>query len=142
MAANPWGTRKWKELARIDWLRGTAEDDNINRWWEHLYDAVPVFEQLCTKLSSTNSKGNVVEACVGASFLASHELLNRRCRFRTEPPEALEAAAEICPRFAACGVSTPPLIPRKDMLGIPALLEGRVLHEPDLHRAAQPRDFS
>ena len=30
LAASPWRKGKWQELARIDWLRGTVEDDKIN----------------------------------------------------------------------------------------------------------------
>ena len=52
---------KWKELARIDWLRGTASDDMANRWREHLYDSVPAFRLLSDDdFLSTNTKGNVV----------------------------------------------------------------------------------
>ena len=81
-------------LARNDWLRGTVADDQMNVWCEHLYDTVPVLAQLGTSdVESTNTKGNVVEACVGASFLASHELLSKRFHFRTEPPNALQEAA-------------------------------------------------
>ena len=130
----------WQQLDRIDWLRGTVKDDKANAWWAHLYDTVPVLRQLGTaNVTSTNTKGNAVEACVGASFLASHELLNRRFQFRTEPPEALKAAAEMFTRFAACDVSTPPLIPRKDYFGIPALLEGLVLNAVLPRHARSPR---
>ena len=142
LAASPWKTGSWKELARIDWMRGTAEDDKMNVWWEHLFDTVPAFTQLCTEASSTNSKGNVVEACVGASFLASHEHARKRYHFRTVPPDALEAAAQNFPRFAACGVSTPPLAHRGDYPDIPAVLEGAVPHSSHLRGAAQPASFS
>ena len=81
----------WKELARIDWMRGTVKDSD---------------------LSSRNCRGNVVEACVGASFLAAHELAasgatTPRLHFRTEPPEALAQVAAIFPFFVHLGVSPP-----------------------------------
>ena len=92
---------KWKDLARIDWLRGRIEDDEARAWWERLFLNVPAFQRLVSdsNLSSTKSRGNVVEACVGASFLAAHELAASRApaasgattprfHFRTEPPEA------------------------------------------------------
>ena len=93
---------KWKELARIDWMRGTVKDDQQNIWWEQVFLNVPAFQRLVSdsNLSSRNSRGNVVEACVGASFLAAHELAASRApaasgatiprfHFRTGPPEAL-----------------------------------------------------
>ena len=90
LAAHPWREGTWQQLARIDWVRGTVKDDKANAWWAHLYDTVPVLRQLGgANVTSTNTKGNVVEACVGASFLASHELLNRRFHFRTEPPDIM-----------------------------------------------------
>ena len=46
LAASPWRTGSWRELARIDWLRGTVADDRANLGWEQLYDSVPVFKQL------------------------------------------------------------------------------------------------
>ena len=99
---------KWKELARIDWMRGTVEDDEPNIWWEKLFLCVPAFAQLASdsNVGSRNSRGNVVEACVGASFLAAHELAASRApaasgattprfHFRTEPPEAIVQFAVI-----------------------------------------------
>ena len=93
---------KWKDLARINCLRGRIEDDEARAWWERLFLDVPAFQELASdsNLSSRNSRGNVVEACVGASFLAAHELAasgapaasgatTPRFRFRPEPPEAL-----------------------------------------------------
>ena len=90
---------KWKDLARIDWLRGRVEDDEANAWWEWLFLSAPAFRALASdsNVSTRNSIGNVVETCVGASFLASHELAAPSFRFRTEPPEALAHAAAICP---------------------------------------------
>ena len=90
----------WQQLARIDWLRGTVEDDEQNRWWEQLFLRVPAFKSLAYGVCSGNTRGNVVEACVGASFLAAHELATFRApaasgatipsfHFRTGPPEAL-----------------------------------------------------
>ena len=35
---------KWKELARVDWMRGTVEDDEPNIWWEELFLRVPALE--------------------------------------------------------------------------------------------------
>ena len=71
---------KWKELARIDWMRGTVKDDQHNIWWEQVFLNVPAFQELASdsNVSSRNSRGNVVEACVGASFLAAHELAASR----------------------------------------------------------------
>ena len=110
----------WQELARIDWLRGTVADDQANAWWEQLFNIVPAFRQLASDsyVSSRNTRGNVVEACVGASFLASHEhkasLVRQgsacpRFRFRTQPPEALAHAAAIFPLFRNLGVRSPAL---------------------------------
>ena len=62
-----------------------------------MYDTLPVFRQLKTDVSSQNSKGNVVEACVGASFVATYELQQRVHYFRTEPPDALAHAAAMFP---------------------------------------------
>ena len=77
-----WGERSgtWAELARIDWLRGTIDDDRANAWWEQAFLRVPAFKKLVehSGVSSRNTRGNVVEACVGASFLASHELAASR----------------------------------------------------------------
>ena len=107
-------SRTWKELARIDWLRGTIEDDEANAWWEQLFLRVPAFQKLASdsNVGSRNSRGNVVEACVGASFLAAHELAASRapaasgatiprCSFRTEPPEALAQVVAIFPFLRA-----------------------------------------
>ena len=93
---------KWRELARINWLRGKIEDDEANAWCEWLFLNVPAFQLLASdsNLRSRNSRGNVVEACIGASFLAAHELATFRApaasgatipsfHFRTGPPEAL-----------------------------------------------------
>ena len=92
---------KWKDLARIDWLRGGFEDDDARARWERLFLDVPAFQLLASDSNmSRNSRGNVVEACVGASFLAAHELAASRApaasgatiprfHFRTGPPEAL-----------------------------------------------------
>ena len=102
------------ELARIDTLRGTEDGDPGNWWWERLYDNVPAFQRLSPDMGSKTSKGNVVEACAGASFVASHELRQRAFHFRTETADALAHAAAIFDRFAACGVRNPPLIPRPD----------------------------
>ena len=101
----------WKELARIDLLRGTIEDDEANAWWEWLFLSLPAFRVLASDsdVSSRNSRGNVVETCVGASFLASHELAAPSFRFRTEPPEALAHAAAIFPLFMNLGVRSPAL---------------------------------
>ena len=100
---------KWKQLARIDWLRGRFEDDEARAWWERLFLNVPAFQELASDSNmSRNSRGNVVEACVGASFLAAHELAASRApaasgattprfRSRTEPPEALAHATAIFP---------------------------------------------
>ena len=120
----------WQELARIDWLRGTVADDRANAWWEQLFLDVPAFQELASdsKLSSRNSRGNVVEACVGASFLAAHELAASRApaafgatiprfRFRTEPPEALAQVVAISPFFVHLGVSSPALIRHKSYTG-------------------------
>ena len=90
----------WQELARIDWLRATVEDDEANAWWGQLFLRVPAFKSLAYGVCSGNTRGNVVEACVGASFLAAHELATSRApaasgatiprfHFRTGPPEAL-----------------------------------------------------
>ena len=113
---------KWKDLARIDWLRGTVEDDEANAWWEWLFLSLPAFRVLASdsNVSSRNSRGNVVEACVGASFLASYELAASRApaasgattprfRFRTKPPGALAHAAAIFPLFEHLGVRSPAL---------------------------------
>ena len=70
------------ELARIDNLRGTDEDDPGNYWWERLYNNVPAFQRLSPDVSSRKSKGNVVEAVVGASFVASHELRQKEVPFQ------------------------------------------------------------
>ena len=113
---------KWKELARIDWMRGTVEDDEPNIWWEKLFLRVPAFAKLASdsNVGSRNSRGNVVEACVGASFLAAHELAASgapaasgaripRSHSRTEPPGALAEVAAIFPLFDNLGVSCPAL---------------------------------
>ena len=84
-------------------------------------------------MSSRNTRGNVVEACVGASFLASHEhkasLVRQgsacpRFRFRTQPPEALAHAAAIFPLFMNLGVSSPglrrPDASERRFAGVPA----------------------
>jgi len=125
----------WQELARIDWLRGTVADDQANAWWEQLFNIVPAFQQLASDsyVSSRNTRGNVVEACVGASFLASHEhkasLVRQgsacpRFRFRTQPPEALAHAAAIFPLFMNLGVSSPglrrPDASERRFAGVPA----------------------
>ena len=112
----------WQQFARIGWLRGTVEDDEQDRWWEQFFLRVPAFKKLVehSGVSSRNSRGNVVEACVGASFLASHEIAasrafaasgarNPRFRFRTDPPEALAHAAAIFPLFVNLGVTSPAL---------------------------------
>ena len=56
-------------------MRGNFEDDEVNAWREWLFLNVPAFQQLASdsNLRSRNSRGNVVEACIGASFLAAHE---------------------------------------------------------------------
>ena len=123
LADSRWRTGSWKELARIDWLRGTPSDDQANLWWAQLYDSVPVFRMFSEDVGSTNTKGNVVEACVGASFVATHELRQRTLHFRTEPPEALAHAAAMFPLFAACGVSTPALTPSWNFAGVPAPIQ-------------------
>ena len=133
------------ELARIDNLRGTDSDDPGNWWWAGLYDNVPALQRLSPNVASTKTKGNVVEAVVGASFVASHELRQRRFHFRTEPPDALALAAAIFDRFAACGVNAPPLIPRQDYAGIPAIIAGAGLvgaAAPRLAIADMPRAAS
>ena len=56
LATSPWRTGSWKELARIDWLRGTPSDDKANLWWEQLYDSVPVFRMFSEDVDSTNTK--------------------------------------------------------------------------------------
>ena len=70
----------WTQRARIDWMRGTVKDDQQHIWWEQVFLNVPAFQRLASdsNLSSTNSRGNVVQACVGASFLAAHELAASR----------------------------------------------------------------
>ena len=96
----------WQQLACIDWLRGTVEADEANAWWGQLFLRVPAFKSLAYGVCSRNTRGNVVEACVGASFLAAHELAASRApaasgatiprfHFRTEPPEALAQFAAI-----------------------------------------------
>ena len=123
---------KWQQIARIDWLRGTVEDDEQNRWWEQLFLRVPAFQKLASdsNVGSRNSRGNVVEACVGASFLAAHELAASRApaasgatiprfRFRTQPPEAMAHAAAIFPLFVHLGVRSPALIRHKYHDGVP-----------------------
>ena len=94
-AVGVWIEGKWMELARIDNLRGTDEDDPGNYWWERLYNHVPAFQRLSPNVSSRNTKGNVVEACCGGSFVAWHELREPRFHFRTEPRHALAHAAAI-----------------------------------------------
>ena len=126
------------ELARIDNLRGTNSDDPGNWWWAGLYDNVPALQRLSPNVANTKTKGNVVEAVVGASFVASHELRQRRFHFRTEPPDALALAAAIFDRFAACGVNAPPLIPRQDYAGIPAVLVGGSPRGPSAASSGQP----
>ena len=130
-----WTDGSWQELARIDNLRGTDEDDPGNYWWERLYNHVPAFQRLSPNVGSRNTKGNVVEACCGGSFVAFHELRQRRFHFRTEPPDALAHAAAIFEAFAACGVSHPPLHLRPDYAGIPALIIDRYV-VPDMPRVA------
>jgi hypothetical protein len=145
------GARKgrWKELARIDWLRGTVKDDQQNIWWEEVFLNVPAFQMLVSdsNLSSTNSRGNVVEACVGASFLAAYELAasgatTPRFHFRTEPADALAQVAAIFPLFVQLGVSSPPLrrpdASERRANGIPGEIK---VVEPDAQAglAAQPR---
>ena len=146
---------KWKDLARIDWLRGRFEDDEARAWWERLFLNVPAFQELASdsNLSSRNSRGNVVEACVGASFLAAHELAASRApaasgatiprfRFRTKPPEAMAHAAAIFPFFVHLGVSSPALrrpdASERRFDGIPGEIK---VVEPDAQAglAAQPR---
>ena len=146
---------KWKGLARIDWLRGTVKDDKINMWWEEAFLNVPAFQELVSdsSLSIRNSRGNVVEACVGASFLAAHELAASRApaasgatiprfRFRTKPPEAMAHAAAIFPLFVHLGVSSPALrrpdASERRSNGIPGEIK---VVEPDAQAglAAQPR---
>ena len=145
---------QWKDLARIDWLRGRFEDDEARAWRERLFQNVHAFQELASdsNLSSRNSRGNVVEACVGASFLAVHELAASRApaasgatiprfRFRTKPPEAMAHAAAIFPFFVHLGVSSPALR-RPDAserrYGIPGEIK---VVEPDAQAglAAQPR---
>ena len=144
----------WKDLARIDWLRGRLEDDEARAWWERLFLNVPAFQELASDSNmSRNSRGNVVKACVGASFLAAHELAASRApaasgatiprfRFRTKPPEAMAHAAAIFPFFVHLGVSSPALR-RPDASerwfdGIPGEIK---VVEPDAQAglAAQPR---
>ena len=145
----------WKELAHIDWMRGTVKDDQQNIWWEQVFLNVPAFQRLASdsNLSSTNSRGNVVEACVGASFLVAHELAASRApaasgattprfHFRTEPPEALAQVAAIFPFFVHLGVSSPALrrpdASERRSDGIPGEIK---VVEPDAQAglAAQPR---
>ena len=140
------GTRmgSWQELARIDSLRVTVEDDEANACWEQLSLGVPAFQKLAedSNESSRKSRGNVVEACVGASFLASYELAASRApaafgatiprfRIRTEPPEALAHAAAIFRLFMNLGVSSP-AVRRPDpwdrLAGVPAKIR---VAEPD-----------
>ena len=109
---------KWQQIARIDWLRGTVADDEKNEIWERLFLHVPAFQLLAadSNLCSRNSRGNVVEACIGASFLANYELAatgatNPRFYFRTDPPAALAQCAAIFPLFVQLGVKSPALIP-------------------------------
>ena len=54
----------WKELARIDLLRSTIDDDETNAWWEKLYWCVPAFKALAedSDVGSRKSRGNVVKA--------------------------------------------------------------------------------
>ena len=130
-----WTDGSWQELARIDNMRGTDNDDPGNYWWERLYDHVPAFQRLSPNVSSRNTKGNVVEACCGGSFVAWHELREPRFHFRTEPRHALAHAAAIFEAFAACGVSHPPLHLRPDYAGIPALIIDRYV-VPDMPRVA------
>ena len=72
----------WQQFARIGWLRGTVEDDEQDRWWEQFFLRVPAFKSLAWDVCSRNIKcknrGNVLESCVGASVLASHELAASR----------------------------------------------------------------
>ena len=117
---------KWRELARINWLRGEIEDDEAIAWCEWLFLHVPAFQLLAadSRLRSRNSRGNVVEACIGASFLAAHELaafhalaapsatIPRFC-FRTEPPGALAQCAALFSVFVHLGVGSPAWIPRR-----------------------------
>ena len=81
-------------------MRGTVEADEANAWWGQLFLRVPAIKSLACGVCSRKSRGNVVEACVGASFLAAHELATFRApaasgatipsfHFRTGPPEAL-----------------------------------------------------
>ena len=130
-----WTEGSWQELARIGNLRGTDEDDPGHYWWERLYNHVPAFQKLSPNVSSRNTKGNVVEACCGGSFVAWHELRQQRFHFRTEPRHALAHAAAIFEAFAACGVRHPPLFPRSDYAGIPALIIDRYV-VPDMPRVA------
>ena len=146
---------KWQQLARIDWMRGTVKDDQLNMWWEQVFLKVPAFQRLVSdsNVCSRNSRGNVVEACVGASFLAAHELAASRApaasgattprfHFRTEPAEALAQVAAIFPLFVQLGVSSPalrrPNASERMSDGIPGEIE---VVEPDAQAglAAQPR---
>ena len=55
----------WKDLARIDLLRSTIDDDESNAWWEELYWCVPAFQALAfnnSDVGSRDRRGNVVEA--------------------------------------------------------------------------------
>ena len=98
-----------QQHARIDWLRGTVEADEANAWWGQLFLRVPAFKSLAYGVCSGNTRGNVVEACVGASFLAAHELATSRApaasgatiprfHFRTGPPEALAQFDGVFPK--------------------------------------------
>ena len=98
-----------QQQARIDGLRGTVDADEANAWWGQLFLRVPAFKSLAYGVCSGNTRGNVVEACVGASFLAAHEIATSRApaapgatiprfHFRTGPPEALAQFDVVSPK--------------------------------------------
>ena len=129
----------WKTLSHIDMLRGTGYNDHTNYEWSQLWDGVPTFRVMDGNVSATDTKGNMVEAIVGASFLAMHEMEEQRFMFRVEPREAIGDLANIFSDFVRCGVAAPPLVPRDDWQGIPGALIAGSLQPIIPIRYIQPR---
>ena len=49
----------WQELARIDSLRVTVEDDEANACWEQFFLGVPAFQKLAEDSNESSRKSNV-----------------------------------------------------------------------------------
>ena len=119
------GARKgtWKELARIDWMRGTVKDDKLNACWEEVFLNVLAFQELAKDsfLLNTNSRGNVVEACGRELLGGSRARSPSRARslWRDDPEVPFQNGASRGAGTSCCYL--PPLrAPRRELASIEA----------------------